>query len=314
MELRHLRYFVAVAEELNFRKASELLRVAQPALSTQIRDLEDEVGVRLLDRDTGGVRLTEAGAAFLVESRLILAQAQQAITIAREAARGQRGHITVGYIGALMIGFMPAVLQRFSADYPDVDVALTEMTMSDQLAGLTRGEIDVGFVIKDVLPLPAGVQEIEVVRSQIGVIMGKNHRFAKKARLSLAEVAREPLICLSLKKGFAMHGDLLHRAFERRSLKHDPIRPVEGAETFRAMLESGLGLSLVSEVGSLPRSRYLVFKPLADTGEDLIMIVHAVWRLGDSSRIAGNFVEMVRAYNASEAAKPKSKSGRTKRD
>src|SRR5438270_10978357 len=108
MELRHLRYFVAVAEELNFRKASDRLRVAQPALSRQIQDLEADVGTKLLDRNTSGVRLTDAGAAFLAETRLTLAQSQKAVAMAQEAAKGLRGRITVGDLAPLLTGFMPA--------------------------------------------------------------------------------------------------------------------------------------------------------------------------------------------------------------
>src|SRR3954468_24795318 len=136
MELRHLRYFVAVADELNYRRAAEKLRVAQPALSSQIKDLEHEVGARLLDRDTGGVRLTDAGAAFLDEARLIVAHAQRAAGIAREAAKGRRGRINIGYYAPLVMGFMPESLRVFHARYPDVDVALHEMSILDQTEAL----------------------------------------------------------------------------------------------------------------------------------------------------------------------------------
>src|ERR1700754_3438022 len=107
MELRHLRYFAAVAEELSFRRAAERLRVAQPALSSQIKDLEEELGARLLDRDTRAVRLTDAGAAFLAEVRQILAHAERATVVAREAAQGRRGRLVVGYFAPIFMGLMP---------------------------------------------------------------------------------------------------------------------------------------------------------------------------------------------------------------
>src|ERR1700754_3624626 len=110
MELRHLRYYVAVAEDLNFRKAAERLNVAQPALSSQIRDLEDEIGVRLLDRDTRGVRLTEAGSIFLNESRKTLAQAKHAVDAVREMQQSERGRLAIGYSGQMLMGFMPQCL------------------------------------------------------------------------------------------------------------------------------------------------------------------------------------------------------------
>jgi DNA-binding transcriptional LysR family regulator len=297
MELRHLRYFAAVAEELSYRKASERLRVAQPALSTQIRDLEEEIGARLLDRDTGGVRLTDAGAVFLGEVRLILTHAEEAVALAREAAKGHRGHITVGYLAPLLVGFMPAGLKAFNQRYPGVDVSLTEMAIADQLVALEDGVIQVGFMIKGVLPVPANVQDIEVARSQIGVIMSRNHRLAKLRRVSLAELTREPLLSFAVRKGWTVHGDLIRKMLVTRGLKVGPIKAIEGTETFRAMLESGLGVSLVAEMGSLSRSRDLVFKPLKETGEDLLMILHALWRKDDASRIARNFVDLLRELN-----------------
>ncbi|HWA08642.1 MAG TPA: LysR substrate-binding domain-containing protein [Opitutaceae bacterium] len=294
MELRHLRYFVAVAEELSYRKAADRLHVAQPALSTQIRDLESELGVRLLDRNTSGVRLTDAGAVFLGRTRLLLAQAQEAVAHAREAAKGTRGQLRVGYLAPLLVGFMPTSLKKFSEQYPEVDVTLVEMPIADQIAGLAAGEIQVGFTIKGLLPIPPGVQEIEVARSRIGVIMSRHHRLAKKSRIPLADVARETLLSLLVKKGWTVHGDLMRRSFAGRGIRHAPIKSVEGTETFRAMLESGLGISLVVEIGSLSRSRDLVFRPFVETGPDLEMELHALWREGNSSRIAANFVAMLR--------------------
>src|SRR3954447_15768036 len=120
MELRHLRYFVAVAEELNYRKASERLRVAQPALSSQIKDLESDVGATLLDRDTGGVQLTDAGTVFLEQARLIVAQAQHAVVAAQEAAQGRRGRLTLGYFAPIFMGLMPATLRAYRERFPDV--------------------------------------------------------------------------------------------------------------------------------------------------------------------------------------------------
>src|SRR4051812_5064070 len=141
MELRHLRYFVAVAEELNYRKASERLRVAQPALSSQIQDLERDVGVRLLDRDTGGVRLTDGGAAFLEEARLILRQVERAVAVAVEAAKGLRGRLMIGYFAPIFMGLMPASLKAYREKFPEVEVVLVELPILEQIAELEAGTI-----------------------------------------------------------------------------------------------------------------------------------------------------------------------------
>jgi DNA-binding transcriptional LysR family regulator len=311
MELRHLRYFVAVAEELNYRKAAGRLRVAQPALSSQIQDLEHELGVRLLDRNTGGVRLTDAGAAFLEETRLTLAQAQRAGQVARAAAKGLRGRLTVGYLAPLLMGFMPASLKGFHEKFPEVDVSLVEMPLGEQIEALESGAIQVGFTVDAGTPLPASLQQVEVVRSPIRAVVGRGHRLAKPARVSLAEFVREPLVCFSLKKGtVAVHGEIMRRKLVARGLKVGPIRAIEGAEAFRATLESGLGVSLIAEIGSLSRSRDLVFKPLKETGDDLVLALHAVWSRSQNSQLAVNFINLLRQARLPGGLRARARSGR----
>ncbi len=295
MELRHLRYFVAVAEELNYRKAAGRLRVAQPALSSQIKDLEHEIGAQLLDRDTGGVRLTDAGAAFLEEARLITAHAQRAASIAREAAKGRRGRINIGYYAPLVMGFMPESLKAFHLKFPDVDAALHEMSILDQTAALEAGTIHVGFSFTGAFPVPPTLRTLEVARSPIRAVVGRGHPLARRSQIALAELAREPLICLQVKRGFpSIHGEIMRHGFETRGIKAGPIRGVEGTDAFRATLESGLGVSLIAEIGGLSRSPDLVFKPLKESGDDLFLELYAMWRKGDVSQLTANFVSVIR--------------------
>jgi len=294
MELRHLRYFVAVAEELNYRKASERLRVAQPALSSQIKDLEAELEVTLLDRDTGGVRLNNAGAAFLTEARLILAHAQRAVTVAREAAKGLRGHLTIAYYAPLLMGFMPASLKAFREAFPEVEVTLVEMPLGGQIAALESGAIQIGFAIKGSTPIPPDLKHVEIVRSPIRAAVGRGHPLARKSRISLADLVREPLLCLTPKKGSgSVHGEIMRQGFVVRGLKPGPIRQIEGAEAFRATLESGMGVSLIAEVGSLSRSPDLIFKPLKENGADLFLELHALWLDGQTSQLTANFIALM---------------------
>ena len=284
MELRHLRYFAAVAGELNFRKASGQLRVAQPALSSQIKDLEHELGVRLLDRDTGGVRLTDAGAAFLAEVHLILAHAQQAVAVAREAAKGRRGRLAIGYFAPLLMGLMPPALKAFHAKFPDVDVALLEMPLGEQLAALEAGTIHIGFSLDPKTPVPRGLQSTNVARAPIRAVVGRSHRMAQVARISLADVTRCRLLCFTAQQGLpSIHGEIMRGIFAARGLKTGPIRVIDGPEAFRATLESGQGVSLMAELGSFSRSGELVFKPLQETGPDLFVELRG--RSGAATRL-----------------------------
>jgi DNA-binding transcriptional LysR family regulator len=305
MELRHLRYFIAVAEELNFRKASERLRVAQPALSRQIKDLEHELGVRLLDRDTGGARLTEAGAAFLEEARAVVEHAQQAVTVAREAAKGRRGRLAVGYFAPLFMGLIPASLKAFHEKYPDVEVTLVEEPLAEQIQALETGTLQIGFTIGGTLPLSPSLKSVLVARAEIKAFMARGHRLARTRRLTLADMAREPLLCFVAKKGGAsVHADIMRRVLTGRGLKAGSIRVIDGAESFRATVESGLGVSLIADFGTFSQNRNLLFRPLADTGPDLFVELFALWPDGQSSPLTNNFIATMRAVSAAKKDLP----------
>lgn len=304
MELRHLRYFVAVAEELNFRKAADRLNVTQPGLSTQIRALESEIAVRLLERDTGGVTLTEAGAAFLVEARLILAQTERAVSLARDVAKGQSGAITVGYVGPLLVGALPESLNAFKELYPRVDVALKQLSAKDQMEAVLKGQIDVGFTIKQYLPQDAGLESVSIAKGKVGVVMHERHPLGRKRAISLLELARHAIVGLEVTAGVPAHANIMREIFLKRELLGVDIRSVDGAETFRALLESGTAVSLVTPLGSLARSRSLIYRPIKDEGPDLILEVFAGWRRADSSKIARNFVEVHRKATAEAGLDP----------
>ena len=309
MELRHLRYFTAVAEELNFRKAAERLRVAQPALSSQIKDLEDEVGVLLLDRDTRSVRLTDAGAVYLDEARLILAHAVRAVGVAREAAQGRRGRLAVGYFAPIFMGLMPASLKAFREKYPEVEVVLEELAIADQLAALEAGTIQIGFTVARGLPIPPQLKSVEVTRSPIRAVMAVGHRLAGQAKVSLAELATEQLLSFVPRKGaVSVQGEIIKGFFANRGLKIRPVQQIDGVESYRAMLESGLGVSLMAESGSLAQSRDLVLKPLKEKGPDLFMELRALWRADQTSQLTANFIAVML-----EAAAGKARGGARKR-
>ena len=295
MELRHLRYFAAVAEELNFRKAAERLRVAQPALSSQIQDLEAELGVRLLDRNTAGVRLTDGGTAFLAEVKLILAHAERAAHVAREAAKGRSGRLMVGYFAAIFMGLMPGSLKAFRARYPEVDVELVEMPIMDQLAALEAGTLHIGFTVAGGVRLPASLAFVEVARSPIKVVMAKGHRLARVKRIGMADLLDEQLLCFSAKKGHpSVHREIMQRSFLSRGIKVKSIRQIDGADAFSATLASGLGVSLVADSGTLAQSRELVMRPLKETGPDLSLGLLALWRKDQNSQLTANFIEVMR--------------------
>jgi len=292
MELRHLRYFVAVAEALNFRRAAERLHVAQPALSKQIKQLEDGIGVQLLSRNTGGVSLTDAGAVLLDEARDILERVEMAASAAADAAIGKSGRLNVGNLGLLTASFLPTVLSEFRARYPQVDVNLIEVGMVDQLSALQAGQVHLGFMVGRTVSLPVGFEWVEVLSARPAVIMSREHPLASRPSIALSELAMEPLLTVAEPGKQTRHQQYLDETFAVRGIRHRPPRRVSSFESLIAMVESGLGVSIL-----LPLSRgfdNVVFRPLKDKEDDLTAHLFAVWRKGTESRILKNFLKVLR--------------------
>lgn len=193
MELRQLRFFLTLAEELNFRRAAEREHIAQPAFSGQIRRLEQELGVCLFDRTSHYVRLTDAGRLFLVEAVPALEQVDRAAAVARAAGRGELGNVKVGFLGSAANELTPLILRNFAAQYPDVGVDLREYDFRDPSAGLASREVDVAFMrppveSQDEFALEPLFEEPRVA------IMASDHRLAGQATLALDELLEEPFI------------------------------------------------------------------------------------------------------------------------
>src|SRR5438046_10266719 len=148
MELRHLHYFIGVGEEENVSRAALKLHVSQPALSRQIRDLEEELGFLLLERGPKSVRLTEAGRAFLTEARAVLQRAEDAVKTARSIATGGRGELHVGYAPSLTARILPPALRAFQAELPNVRVKLHDLSTEEMFAGLCEGRLHVAMVVR----------------------------------------------------------------------------------------------------------------------------------------------------------------------
>lgn len=295
MELRHLRYFAAVARELNFRRAAESLLVAQPALSKQIKDLEHEVGVQLLDRDTTGVRLTEAGAVFLAEVGPILERVAQAVTFAREAKRGKRGTLVIGNVGTMSAGFMPASLVAFREKYPDVDVSLCEMRSLGQEAALARGDVHVGFAGTMGDEEPAGnFEKMRVLRSPLRFVMTRNHPLASAATVSFRQLAGERLLAVAdPKRAGADHTAAIKQLFAMNDAQIGEIQLVDSLESLLAMVAGQQGISIMPRIINTHHAEGIVSKTIRGAGTELDFHLWAVWR-GDASSVARNFIEVLR--------------------
>jgi LysR family hca operon transcriptional activator len=238
MELRHLRYFVAVAEEGNLTAAAERrLYTAQPSLSRQLRDLEEEVGAELFIRGARGVQLTPAGRAFLDHARLALGQAAEAIAAARRAAHPPKLTFTVGFIHGQEVDWLPRITQILSSDLLNIDFKVTSRYSPDLADALERGEVDLGFL--RVEPRPHVTYQV-IARERIVAILPSDHRLARKKSIDPAELAAEPFI------GFShvphVLRDIVDRYFRSLGLTVKPNQFLDNAP---------MGISLVASTRSV---------------------------------------------------------------
>src|ERR1041385_6875328 len=188
MELRHLRYFVAVAEILNFTKAAAKLHLAQPSLTRQIHNLEEEIGVRLLDRSKSQVALTEEGRAFLVDARRVLALATESVQAVQRLSRGETGQLNIAYSSNFNFELLPETLGAFRLAFPHIALNLFNMTPAEQFRALEARKIDLGFVGLRPPAAAGSLQWQSIARHRTVVVLPVKHPLARKRRVNLGEL------------------------------------------------------------------------------------------------------------------------------
>jgi DNA-binding transcriptional LysR family regulator len=193
MELRHLRYFLVLGEELHFRKAAKRLGISQPPLSMQIRDLEEEIGVRLFHRTSRRVELTNAGLSFFQDVRSLMESLNQSVYKAKQVQSGMMGRLNIGFIGMVMDGFLATLLRKFKDQYPGTVISLNELSSNDQIEKIKSGEIDIGFLHLHKRKLH-GMKTRNVLRSRYLLAVHNGHRFSKRKQVSLGELDGENII------------------------------------------------------------------------------------------------------------------------
>ena len=262
MELRHLRYFVAVAEELHFGRAAERLHIAQPPLSRQIRDLERELGTPLFERGRRGVELTPAGRAFLPEARLTLAQAERAQRTAQRAAGGEIGRIRVGFSEAATYSeILPDVLAFFRMHLPNIGISLFEMEPLQQAEALRDGRIDLGILQSPPPDADRWLRVDVVYASPLVAALPRGHPLADRTRLSLADLADEPFVLWG-RGGAPRFYDTLIDACARAGFEPRIVYRARGVDARLSYIAAGLGVGLEAETYAVVQRPGLVFVPL----------------------------------------------------
>jgi DNA-binding transcriptional LysR family regulator len=290
MELRHLRYFDAVARELNFSRAAEQLHVAQPPLSRQIRQLEDELGAELIDRRTRPLRLTPAGRFFHSQAQQLLGRVTEVSAATARIANGHRTWFNVGFVPSTLYGVLPEVIRRFREAQPTVDLGLSELTTLEQLEALRAGRIDVGF---GRLRFDDDRIAGEVVTEEAVVAaLPANHRLTRRKRLSLALLAAEPLLLYPAKPR-PSYADQVVEMFRSRGLQPTIALEANEMQTVIGLIVAGIGYALVPRsVRGLHREG-LTYLPLSDGGVTSPVIMNC--RTGDASELVTEFRAKVTA-------------------
>jgi len=292
MELRHVRYFLAVAEHLNFSKAAQQLHIAQPPLSRQIRQLEDELGVELFVRDRHHVQLTKAGRVFLEESRKLVVQAGRATEAARHAQKGESGIIRIGIASGLG-GVVAKAVADYCLRYPSVNIECKDVFSSIQNELLHKGEIDVGFLRP---PVDQSSLECELLfEEDFVVVLPTSHVFAKRKSLRLKEIADEPLIIFDRKFSTGLYDKVLGLYSRLGLTPHFAVTHVEAHEEAGAIMVAsgkavfiGAGAIVTRSVSGIE----LVSVPLNEA--EAKIEVYMAWRKDEESGVVRGFLNSVR--------------------
>jgi DNA-binding transcriptional LysR family regulator len=260
MELRHMRYFAAVADKGSFSGAAHSLHVAQSAISEQIANLEQEIGVPLLNRSARKPTLTAAGSAFLAEARRMLAEADQAVDLARRVHRGQVGTLRIGFFAGGMGVDFPRLIQTFRGQFPDVQLSLVEMTSAQQWAALAEGRIDVAFTRRPEPEYRAELSAVVLQHDPMMAILPRDHA-AAQGPVDVRDLANEPFVLSSREVSPAVFDKVIELCSEAGfSPRIASISSVWSSVVL--MVQAGVGVALLPSNEQQFRTRELAFCPI----------------------------------------------------
>jgi LysR family transcriptional regulator, benzoate and cis,cis-muconate-responsive activator of ben and cat genes len=290
LELRHLRYFIAVAEELHFGRAARKLGITQPPLSLQIQRLEAELGVQLFERTNRRVQLTPAGKTLLEEGRHVVADFNSATDAARRAARGETGSLTVAFAASVMFLSLPRIIRRFRAQFPNVRLELRELPTGPQIIALRNGELDIGFLREP--SRDAELTTETVMREGLLLALSKRHELANRKRLRLADVANEDFVLFPRDLAPGLYAHVLAVCAEA-GVHPRIVQTSRELYTTVSLVEAGLGVTIipasVRQMGWRGVRYYPIGSPSASTRID------AAWRSDNKSPILPAFLDIARS-------------------
>jgi len=292
MELRHLRYFVAVGEEQHYGRAAERLRLAQPALSRQIQDLESEIGFQLFDRLPRGVRLSAAGKTFLDEARLILQHVSEATIRAGRVARGLAGTLRVGFTeSASWHGVVPDSFRQFRQGQPAAELQLSPLSSLDQVQAVRSGRLDAGFVFNMPKTDP-DLDQVLVASQKLVLAAPKGHPLTKSKSLRLRDLTGADFIWFPRRQSPAYYDRLMQTCSRGGLTSPRIVQEAVDQATMLSLVACRLGVAFVSDATRWRCPQDVVLRPVADM--HLPIGFSLIWRKDDASPLLARFVADVR--------------------
>jgi DNA-binding transcriptional LysR family regulator len=299
LELRHLRYFIAVAEELHFGRAAKRLLIAQPPLSLQIKRLEQEIGVRLFDRTRRQVRLTDAGRAFLLDARRAVADVERSVQVARQASRGETGRLALGFVQAAIYSVLPEILRTFRARYPGVALTLHELTTEEQLLDLSNGRIDLGLIRGSIHT--GGLYHRVVLREPLILALPDTHALAKEGGIVLSALADAPFLMSTRHHGPALYDQIIGLCQGAGFTPHI-VQEADRMQTIVGLVAAGIGVALVPESMSNLQRTGVAYRPIR--GFTPMVEIVAAWRPDDPSPCLQSLLSVIQDAVTPDATLP----------
>jgi DNA-binding transcriptional LysR family regulator len=290
VELRHLRYFIAVAEHLHFGRAAEALVTAQPSLSRQILQLEDELGVKLFERSKRRVALTSAGQIFLGDARRVVQAVDASVRHVREAADGSRGELRIAFVSGAMMMKLPAVLREYRRRYPNVEVVPHAMPYPDHIGALRAGTIDIAWSIA--VPDPDIASQV-VRRDAFLVVLPDDHALAQREVIDPTELRGESLVVIARTISPVLYDDAMERCLVY-GFRPTAIHEAFEEESVLGLVAGGFGIALVPFAWSRIGVPGLVFRP---TSADHTLTESLIWHRDRTSAMVRAFIETALAMN-----------------
>jgi DNA-binding transcriptional LysR family regulator len=288
MELRHLRYFIAVAEQENVSRAALKLHISQPGISRQIHDLEEEIGFKLFERSAKSLKLTRAGKIFLTEARAVLQRADDAVKAARAVANKIGGELHVGYAPSLTVRILPQALRVFQEKYPEVRIALHDMSTEEMLAGVRDGKLQIALTVQPRAKLLRDLEFKLLARYTMSIAVAPKHKLAQLKSVTLAQLVTEPLIGYT-REDYPDYHAHLETFFASVGRVPDVVEEHDGIASIIAAVESGRGFALVPDSFACMAGPRLKIVPLNPKGD--LIPVGAIWKKNAATPLIEKFIE-----------------------